>query len=120
MRELRMDEVEFTIECLPEDLEIEGNASAWDDEEENRAYAAEIRRQLEHGNEWAWCCVKMTARWQGYTGVDYLGGCSYKSEKDFIESNDYYEQMKQCALDDLNANIEAAVFRGRKLEELLK
>ena len=63
----------YAIECLPEDIPVEGNASAIDPETDTEI-AAEIRRQLESGNDWAWCtvCVTCTHTPSGITGTDYL------------------------------------------------
>lgn len=91
------EEVEFAIEALPEDSQIRGNCSAIDPETD-AATEAEIIRQLNAGNEWAWCTVKVSAKWRGLTGVDYLGCCSYASMMDFISPGGYYEDMKEQAL----------------------
>jgi hypothetical protein len=79
----------------------------------------QIREQLEAGNEWAWCRVMVIVRpwWsaasdQGsYQGEAHLGGCSYQSEEDFKKDN-YYDDMKQEALDDLNEQIKDAWLDG--------
>lgn len=99
----KIEDVEFSIECLPEGLQIEGNASAID-EETDKEIADNIYEQLDNGNMWAWCCVKVTASYKGIEGTDYLGGCSYKSEKDF-KSDGYYSDMKQQAFDDLISQL---------------
>jgi len=104
-RTLTADEVTFTIECLEEDLQIEGNAMASGDDAVDQGVYDWIRGELERGNEWAWCCVKVTAAWGGFRGEDYLGGCSYRSREDFEQSNGYCADMKDRALDDLNATI---------------
>src|SRR6185437_10461597 len=83
----------LTVELFaePEDTEIEGNASAID-EETDRETNESIRAQLASGNEWAWCCahVRVTytdpASGEDLTSDQYLGGCSYASAADFIGS----------------------------------
>jgi hypothetical protein len=100
-----MKDVEFEIICSPEDMQIEGNASAID-EETDRQIVNNIISQLNDGNEWAWCSVNVKAKWKGLEGNDYLGGCSYESEKDFIVNSGYYQDMKQIAYDDLISNLE--------------
>jgi len=97
---------EIVVECLPEDLEIEGNASAIDPETD-AAIAQEIRDQLEAGNEWAWCCIMVSVSWKGFEGVDYLGACSYKSKADFMESDGYFPDMVARAFDELVEAIES-------------
>lgn len=111
LRKLSASDVTFTIECLPEDIPIEGNAMASGDDEFDRGVARDIQRALDRGNQWAWCCVKVTATYhapngQTFRGSDYLGGCSYESEADFVRCNDYIVDMKKMALDDLNESIE--------------
>jgi hypothetical protein len=104
IRELTADEVKFEVECLPEDTPLRGNCSAIDPETD---YETEkrIRRQLRSGNKWAWCVVRVVARWKVYTGDDYLGCCSYKGEKDFCQPGGYFDDMKAVALDNLNAKL---------------
>jgi len=104
VRKLTADEVEFSLECHPEDIPIEGNASAID-EETDAETEGWIRDQLEAGNEWAWCRVRVVARWDGFEGDDWLGGCSYRSEADFRQPGGYFDDMKAIALDQLNQVI---------------
>lgn len=102
--------IEFTVECLPEGWAIEGNASAID-EETDAQIEQEIRDQLEAGNEWAWCAVRVKATAydaQGEQiayGEDFLGGCSYASEADFLACG-CYEDMRDIARDDCEQEIE--------------
>lgn len=106
------DEVTYTLECLPEDIGVRGNALASGDDGEDRRAEDAIIADLEAGNEWAWCCVKVTAEWNGFEGKDYLGGCSYASEDDFKQPGGYYDDMKQQALDDLYRTVRSAVERA--------
>lgn len=99
---------DIIVECLPEDLQIKGNASAIDDETDAQV-EREILEQLDSGNEWAWCTIKVSLKWKGYEGTDYLGACSYKSKKDFIEANDYFPDMVAIAFNDLVDNIESDI-----------
>jgi len=98
-------DVEFTLTCHPEDTQVRGNVSAIDPETDKRLEDG-IIRQLNNGNVWAWCIVEIKAKWKGLEGIDILGGCSYKSEKDFIKNSGYYEDMKQTAYNDLISNLE--------------
>lgn len=77
-------EAEASLECLPEDLVIEGNALASGDDDEDRKQEQWIHDQLDSGNVWAWCCAHVEITWRGFTEHEYLGACSYKSEADFI------------------------------------
>jgi hypothetical protein len=118
IRTLLPSDVTFTIECLPEDLSIEGNVMASGDDAFDLECEEKIRKDLDSGNEWAWCCVRVTAEWeapngQTFKGVEHLGGVSCESEKDFTEGqSDYFEDLKAGALEDLNDSI-------RKLAEAL-
>lgn len=103
VRRLTAKDVEFIIEHEPEETPIEGNASAID-EDTDKEVVEWIRDQLSRGNTWAWCRVKVSAAWNGFIGSDYLGCCSYKSEKDF-KACGYYVDMKVEALAALNREI---------------
>lgn len=107
IRELTADEVEFVVECEGEHIPYKGNCSAIDEESDRKAETW-IRNQLRRGNQWAWCSVKVTARWKGYEGHDYLGGCSYKSKDDFCQPGGYYDDMKDEALAELNKQLASA------------
>lgn len=99
------EKAEIQVFCLDEDSPIQGNASAIDPETDakNEAY---IIDQLNSGNEWAWCMVKVYAEIDGFKGpANYLGQCSYKSRKDFMEDA-YYDDMKNQAIEDLKNEIE--------------
>ena len=54
MRRLTFDDIEIEVFCEPEDMSIDGNASAIDDDTDAQI-AAHIREQLNMGNQWAWC-----------------------------------------------------------------
>jgi len=101
---LSAHEVKFLVECLPEDTPVRGNAMASGDDSIDRATEENILSQLDEGNDWAWCCVKVTAIWNGLHGEDYLGCCSYESREDF-EASTYCYDMKEEALANLNRRI---------------
>lgn len=102
---------EISLDCLPEDLPVKGNN--FDKECENKIY-----RELESGNGWAWCCVKVSAKWRGFEGTDYLRGCSYESEKDFKNDGDYSDMLGR-AIEDLSDTIINARSGLSQLEESL-
>jgi hypothetical protein len=101
--------IEYSVECLPEFMPIEGNASAIDPETDAQI-AAHIKNELEAGNDWAWCAVRVKAAAfddageQIAYGEDYLGGCSYSSETAFTACP-YYEDMKTIAREECEAEI---------------
>lgn len=97
LKELVLKQATFYIDISPEDSQIEGNVSAVDPETDKEQEDF-VRSQLDSGNDWAWCIVKVTGEFKGLTAYDYLGGCSYSSEKAFIDNNDHYADMKdRCA-----------------------
>lgn len=107
------EHAEITLEVQPEDTEVRGNASAWGDGTDE-AYADEIIARLSRGDEWAWCCVLVTATLGDFEGSDVLGGCSYESERDFRVPGGYFDDMKREAISALADQIlEAADPRPR-------
>lgn len=96
-------DIEFTAE--PEHL----SPSDMFDDERDIKY---IQKQWERGNDYVWFCAKVTVSYKGYSADDYLGCCSYESERDFKENSGYYADMiYQCvqeinnAITDTNADI---------------
>lgn len=73
------------VSCEPEDAHPK---DLFDDARD----IAEILEKAE-SNEWGWCCIRVKVTFQGLTESEYLGACSYDSEKDFVTSGDYYEDM---------------------------
>ena len=107
---MRFDEskVTYEIELLEELDGVRGNVMASGDDEFNRQCENEILADLDRGNQWAWCTVKVTAKYDGLhhvEGTDYLGACSYHDEKQF-KNDVYFEDMKAVALADLKLALE--------------
>jgi hypothetical protein len=88
-----IDECNIDVWCEPEQTQIEGNASAIDDDTD-KEIADNIGKELEYGNDWAWCTIFVKVEWNEFSGMDTLCCCSYKSRNDFIRANDYYQDMK--------------------------
>ena len=109
--EALMRDVEFDVECMPEDVQIEGNALASGDDDADRECEQDIMEQLASGNQWAWCTVRVVATLGEFSGDAYLGCCSYASEADFKAPGGYFDDMKSEALDDLRRSIESALSR---------
>ncbi|KKN46301.1 hypothetical protein LCGC14_0674180 [marine sediment metagenome] len=92
-------EVEFSIKCEKEDIPIEGNVWAMGgNADDDLAAEALVRSGLESGNPWAWCCVKVTAKWRELEASDYLGACTYESEAEFYAEGGYFQDMQSEAL----------------------
>jgi hypothetical protein len=105
----------LTLEVLPDDIPIEGNAMASGDDAVDRRAEQDVIDGLAAGNEWAWCTVRITAEHldSGVVGESFLGTCSYDSEEDFMQVNGYAPDMiddavEQCKQSMANAALIAA------------
>lgn len=111
--------IKFAITAEPEDVEIEGNASAIDPKTD-REQEEWIRKQLDSGNEWAWCTAVCTASieldGQTFEAREYLGCCSYESAEDFERCEG--ENMRKGATEALKAELDRAVVRGKIAKHL--
>lgn len=105
LRRLKESDISLTIEAEPEDIAPEFYLSFKNTGFDHTDTIRHIRQRLNLGQQWAWCCVNVTARYELWTGTAYLGCCSYKNKTDFIANSGYYKQMVQEALDDLNKDI---------------
>jgi hypothetical protein len=105
IRTVTREEVEIDLIVHPEDFPVKGNLIDSGDPEFDRELENQIIDRLDNGDVWAWCVVELRVTWEGFKGTDFLGGCSYDSERDFIENSMYYEDMIDVALEDLNAQI---------------
>lgn len=99
------DEIEIELILHPEYEQIEGNACACGEPDCYEAHIKPIIEDAEY-NPWAWCCVEVRATFDGVTGSDFLGGCSYKNEADFKTPGGYYEDMVNEAIERLEAELE--------------
>ena len=111
-------EITYKVECLPEEEPIRGSFASGDDAQDE-AHARELEAQLDRGNEWAWCTIRVTAEIGKFSGTDYLSCCSYKSEADFCSENAYWPDMKRAALADLERRLEIAIDDGKAAANLL-
>lgn len=98
--------IRLTIE--QEETPVEGNACACGEPDCDDAHIKPIIDAVNHGDTWAWCSVKVSATYGGFEGVDYLGGCSYASEKDFRTPGGYFDDMVNEALRDLADKLDDA------------
>lgn len=56
-----------------------------------------VTSELEAGNTWAWCIVRVSLVFDDDFQVDgYLCACSYESKQNFIESSGYYDDMVEA------------------------
>lgn len=96
-RALTESEVTFTIETEEEDI---SPFDSFDDPD----MAQEVADRYDSGHTEAWCCVVVTASWEGFTGRDYLGGCSLSDDYTAETASDEHG-MKAQALAALNQAI---------------
>jgi hypothetical protein len=105
MQWLTKDDVEITISAEMDDMPVNGNAIASGDYAYDELVEREILDRLNAGDAWAWAFVTVSAKWDAFEASDSLGGCSYESERDFIENSGYYDDMVSACLADLNDQI---------------
>jgi hypothetical protein len=107
---LTEDDVTVFVSCEPdEDLPVRGNAMASGDEAVDRAAEQAILAELNSGNVWAWCVVRVQVAWTAPSGREYvsddtLGACSYRDEADF-RAGGYFDDMVAAALETLNSDL---------------
>jgi hypothetical protein len=109
IKQLTAKDITIEVFASEEYIAIRGNAIASGDEAFDKAVEDELIERLDSGDIWAWCSVEVKCSYKGLTASDYLGGCSYKSKKDFIANSGYYEDMVQTCLDGLQKQLEELV-----------
>lgn len=100
-RKLTKQDVSWKLDCLGEDAPVRGNAMASGDDKVDKRVENRILRQLENGNQWAWCYVILRGTFKGLEATDSLGRCSYRNEKDFVKNSGYYDDMVNVVLGEL-------------------
>lgn len=106
-KKLKLEDCQITVECLPEEAPIEGNVMASGDDAADKEAERKVREQLESGNEWAWCTVRVTLSWKGLSASESLACCSYSSENEFREGF-YFIFMCTDALNQLQNKVDAS------------
>ena len=101
-----IEDIEFTIECLDE-FEHPQDCFALDDETQHEV-VNRILTDLDNGNEWAWCCVRVIGKYKSFKAETTLGACSYESEEHF-RNDDYYADMREEIYNDIISQMEALV-----------
>jgi hypothetical protein len=73
---------------------------------ESKEDAEKLCNDYNNGNHAAWFCAKVVVKYKGLEAEDYLGGCSYKSFKEFTgENKGYYVDMINQCIDQINKDI---------------
>jgi len=98
VHQLEKDDFVIRLYLEPEDMVLD-----WDFEsEEDRQ---ETLRKIEQG-VYLWFVAHVVALKHGHElGHDYLGGCCYKSVKDFVDDSDYFDDMVNTAIDDAKKTL---------------
>ncbi len=66
----------------------------------------ELCQKIDNG-DYVWFSAKVTASKNGIElASDYLGGCLYENEKQFIEENFYYADMREIVINEAKKAIE--------------
>lgn len=107
VKQLKLDDVEWTLEVEMDDTPVRGNAQASGDKDYDRDVENRILERLGVGDVWAWAHVRVVGRYQDFTADDGLGCCSYESEKDFVKHSCYYDDMRQEVLAQLQKYVDA-------------
>lgn len=119
MRNLTSDEVTFTVETKPEITSFEGFMDSGDPEMD-KEYEAEIARELENGNEAAWCIITVTAKWEGFSAAVHLAGNTIFGDSIAVENtlNEIVKEncLKEEALDSLNEQLKSVKAKLSTLE----
>jgi hypothetical protein len=88
--------------CSPEEMERNQGFC--------KGFAESVRKMMEKAKgNWGWCEASVTVKFKDdngktLTGTDYLGGCSYIDEFDFIKNSGYFADMVYEAIRDAKQN----------------
>lgn len=103
---------EVSVSIEPEHEDVRGNFASGDpayDREDEEAILARLRK----GEDWAWCCVKVTVSCGELSESEYLGCCSYADEEDFRTNSGYFDDMVRECKDRLIAGARAVLEAAR-------
>lgn len=100
-KKLQLQDIQFTIEALEEDIHpFEMLSECTSEKECDDLYSESVG-----SNIWKWCTVSVKGTYKGLESIDYLGACSYESEEDFVKTSGYYEDMQNTVLSDLQNQV---------------
>jgi hypothetical protein len=107
--------ITYHIECIQDDYRSIAGSFFTGDNEADRKMVKSIQQNVRDGNLWAWCAVTVTAECNGFTGESTcLGACSYESKADF-EASDYYKDLCEEALNELQVKLAEATEAAREV-----
>jgi hypothetical protein len=64
-----------------------------------------VQHELDMGNTWAWCTVRVRVGWNDHETETWLGACSYQDEAAF-KAGGYYDDMVDECVGDLAKRFE--------------
>lgn len=106
MKQISIEDVDFTIEAECDDVPVRGNAIMSGDDAFDKKVENEILERLIDGDVWAWASVKVTGTYRNILKAsDYLGCCSYANQEDFTKDG-YYDDMRQNIVNELNDQLQ--------------
>ena len=115
LRQITKNECKISIHIEQDDQPVRGNAMASGDDTADRECENKVLARLNVGDVWAWANVEVCATWNGITGSDYLGGCSYADEADF-KTGGYYDSMVSEAVGRINETLAGMAETVKALE----
>lgn len=89
----------------PCDIPIRGNVIASGDDAFDKECEDEILTRIEAGDEWAWFSAECCASYGNHSANDYVGGCSYADEAEWL-SDGYAQEMIGEAIEQLARSLE--------------
>ncbi len=116
LKKLTKEDCDINIKVEIDSLSIRGNVMVSGDNCFDKECEDEIINRVNDGDVWAWAHVTVVAGYNGFFGQASLGGCTYKDQKEF-EQDDYYHDLAEEAIKDLNAHINAAYNDLKILDE---
>lgn len=98
---LKPEMIKWSIWCQPEDSSPREH---FDDERDIEL----AEKAWNEGDAWGWGVVKVTGEIEGLKAHDYLGGCTYDDEAQFLKC-DYYKDMQENVICELQKRIEKII-----------
>lgn len=98
------EDVKYTIRCIPRELSI-GDVAGFSD----KAPPEWIQQELDFGNQWAWCDVEVTAKWNGFFVTFTKGPYNLDDWQQFID--DHFDEAKKATFNNLEIEIKSIIER---------
>lgn len=112
-------QVTYTLEVEQDDAPVRDNLCCSGDDAYDKEQEDAVLERLNRSDVWAWACVRLVAvaRLDEHVSItvtsDWLGGCSYLDERDFIENSGYYDDMKRELDAEISLQLNHLVYTSR-------